>query len=162
MIYYFAYGSNLLEARFKKHCPSAKRITVGKINNYRLDFGNHFSQNWNGHVATIVPEKNSYVEGVVWKIPDNEIKFLDDQEDVHRNTYNTLFVPVYIGNIIRYCYCYQLTDLPCQNNHNLPSKSYLETIIKGAKESNLSNEYLEFLSSFRHNNRKSKMLYPDV
>lgn len=37
--YYFGFGSNLLTKRIKVQNKSAERVGVGKLKNYRLDFG---------------------------------------------------------------------------------------------------------------------------
>lgn len=163
MVYYFSYGSNLLEERISNSCPNAKRVGLGIIRNYRVDFGNHFSHNWKGHVATIVPEKDSIVEGAIWKINDFELTRLDIQEGIHMNIYNKIFVPVLsTTNYNVYCYCYMLTDLPKKNNDNLPSFSYLYTIIEGAKQSGLSEQYIKHIKSFKNNNNITDLYYPNI
>lgn len=163
MVHHFCYGSNLLNKRIEQSCPSANRINIGKIKNYRLDFGEYFSKNWNGYIATIVPDKGKTVWGAVWDIPKDEIENLNIQEGVERNIYNTIYVPVELndGNT-EFCYSYQLTKLPQPNNQHIPSLSYISTIRKGAMESNLPQSYISKLKKIKNNGRQSKVEFPFV
>lgn len=152
----------MLSDRTKNTCPNATFVSIGKIKNYTLQFGNYFSSNWNGHVATIVPNRDTYVWGVVWDIDDSEIELMDVQEGVSSNHYNTIFVPVVLQPSLQKCYCYsyQVTGLPTYSD--LPSKSYLSTIIKGATEHRLPENYILFLKSFVCNGKESKVKFPNV
>ena len=54
MKYYIAYGSNLNTEQMRWRCPTARKLTVGEIKDYRLEFrGKKESA-----VATIVPRKH--------------------------------------------------------------------------------------------------------
>lgn len=154
-IYHFSYGSNMADFRIKSNCPNAERIFIGKLDNFQFGFGPHFSYNWNGNVATIIPNKNYHVWGSVWKIPIQEIKQLDNQESVHKNIYSTQYLTVNIYNFNKLflntlsCYVYILTN---NKIGYIPSKSYLHTIIEGANQAKIPNYYIDYLQKFRHNN----------
>ncbi|CAH1392605.1 unnamed protein product [Nezara viridula] len=83
---YFAYGSNLLEKRIHINNPTAKRICIALLKNYRLDFS-YWSNRWGGNAATIVPDDSSFVWGAVWEI-DNS-----NSDDLDRNTNFLSFFP---------------------------------------------------------------------
>lgn len=56
------------------------------------------------------------------------------------------------GEIIK-CRTYQIIDLPeaCDIEEHLPSMSYLKTMVKGALESELPEEYIRYLRNIKHN-----------
>lgn len=55
------------------------------------------------------------------------------------------------------CRAYQLANIPeewdgpSSKRQNQPSTTYLKTIVKGAIETKLPSEYIDFLKSFEHN-----------
>nr|CAH7763711.1 unnamed protein product [Callosobruchus chinensis] len=155
---YFAYGSNLLAQRLHIHNPSAARAGIAKLNDYRLDFvGN--STLWNGAPSTIVPHPGKHVWGALWILDNADKDNLDRQEGVDKNIYFPLEVQVTsrdgkvmtartyreTAEIAEYVDLSKLPDERC------PSATYLKTILKGAKESSLPDEYQEFLRGIRHN-----------
>lgn len=160
-ILHFCYGSNMSFDRIKRNCPTAEKVGWGYIKNYEMVFGHYFSKNWNGHVATIISKNNSKVYGGVWKIKLDELPALDLQEGVDKNIYNTIFVPVFCNKgSLTYCYSYQLVT-NC-GEKKLPSKSYLNTIIKGASEMGVPRHYIDKLEKAPHNGKLSRFEYPDV
>lgn len=164
-VYHFCYGSNLLRARLQNTCPNAKRVGIGYAPNFEVVFGKHFSKRWNGCVATIQPRMNTKTWGCVWRIPLNEIHLLDDQEAVHRDIYNTIYIPVIMRKSTKaaFCYTYQLTDLPGRNIARYrPSSSYLDVILKGAKECKLPSRHILYLKKFKATKRKSSEAFPKV
>lgn len=69
-VLYFAYGSNLLAERFYIN-NNGTRIGYGRLTNYRLGF-KHFVSYWAGGVATIIPDKNNFLIGAIWRMDTNE------------------------------------------------------------------------------------------
>lgn len=53
------------------------------------------------------------------------------------------------------CRTYEWLDLPefRERYDNLPSLSYLKTVVKGALESELPADYVSFLRKFKHNGK---------
>lgn len=148
---YFAYGSNMSLKRLNENIPNATQITIGKLNNYRLEFTG-FSKKWNGSIATIVPSPNSHVWGVIWSINENDIKRLDRQEGVKKKIYFPKAVHVQIfSNILLKCRTYQKrkSKNPINNTPRKPSKAYIDTIIEGAKDYHLPKHYITYLESFK-------------
>ncbi|XP_018575000.1 gamma-glutamylcyclotransferase-like isoform X2 [Anoplophora glabripennis] len=155
---YFAYGSNLLEQRIHINNPTAVRHGIGKLQDYQLDFVT-YSKIWKGASATIVPKKDSHVWGALWEIDMVDMEHLDNQEGVSHKIYFPLTVEVEtpIGKKLN-CRVYiqtakvpdvvPLEDLPPERK---PSAVYINTMLKGAKESGLPGEYQEFLGRVAHN-----------
>lgn len=155
---YFAYGSNLLQQRIQLLNPSAKRYGIGKLIDYQLNF-NGFTKRWKGAPATIVPKSGSSVWGALWELDMEHMASLDEQEGVTSKVYFPKQVDVeLIDGTVKNCRVYQLCDNAaaidniCDLPENQkPSKVYLKTIILGARESKLPEDYMRFLESIPHN-----------
>ncbi|KAF6198477.1 hypothetical protein GE061_008225 [Apolygus lucorum] len=153
---YFAFGSNLLTQRIHLNNPTAKRYDVGVLEKYRLDFG-YLAKRWGGYVATIVPDERAVVWGAIWDIGDENLEDLDRQEGVKDSVYRPLEVPVKTpsGEVVT-CRCYCLVNQPSYpevpNVPNLlPSKVYMDTVIRGAIESRLPEDYVKMLEAIPNN-----------
>ncbi|KAJ9592008.1 hypothetical protein L9F63_001447 [Diploptera punctata] len=159
---YFAYGSNLLSQRILINNPSAVRKGIGKLKNYRLDFGFPFSRRWGGCPATIVPHDGKHVWGAVWEICQSNMSDLDRQEGVNENTYFPIEVFVEAPNGSNFkCRSYQLSSTAEGLEHEeplpkerQPSEVYITVIKKGAEESKLPPDYVELLKNIPHNGSK--------
>ena len=63
---YVAYGSNMNTSQMQHRCPGAQHIGVVDIPGYKLAFMHH-------GVATILPDEQSSIKGLAWRItPSNE------------------------------------------------------------------------------------------
>ncbi|KAF5272642.1 hypothetical protein FQR65_LT04884 [Abscondita terminalis] len=160
---YFAYGSNLLKERLARSVE-ASRQGIGKIKDYRLDFG-YFSKRWNGSVATIVPDPGREVWVAIWHVCGFEK--LDEQEGVQQNVYERFVVDVerLDGGVVT-GYTYMLTRNPEEYvpldalpKNRQPSKAYLDVILSGAKQSELPEYYQEKLREISHNNYDGQVRY---
>lgn len=76
-MHYFAYGSNLLQARMKHRVPRAKLVTVGRLPGYRLSFDLKVG---NSGKCDILPSEGDTVWGAVYSIPFFQIFRLDKYE----------------------------------------------------------------------------------
>ncbi|KAF8566541.1 hypothetical protein P879_05506 [Paragonimus westermani] len=145
MIYYFAYGSNLLKQRIQLHNRSAVYVGVGYLTNYRLLFGGK-SDHWGGATASIKPSPTDCVYGAVWTLDDRDISSLDAQEGVP-NHYSPFNVSVSVGGKILTCRTYALNT----EQEGPPSPYYLDIVLRGAIQSNLPDFYVEMLKNVHHN-----------
>ena len=126
-IKYFAYGSNLSHNQMNERCPGAIPICPARVIGYRLVFAGN-SQRWRGAVADIRPNTEWYVQGGLYRMRKRDLKSLDFYEgypDFYTREECEIILPTgeaIIGLI------YRMT-----NNLKIgkPSKSYLETIIRG-------------------------------
>ena len=118
---------NLNQMAFR--CPDAQVVDTVRLEGYRLAF----CMNGGGHgVATILPEPDSFVDGVLWRISERDEQSLDSYEG---------FPPAVregachcgrpgwpeAGEVMAYTMNSPYKDVPA-----LPSKSYLEGILNGA------------------------------
>lgn len=65
--YYFAYGSNMNLGQMRFRCPDAEVVGNVRLEDYRLAFRGRAPGNG---VATVLPEKGSCVDGVLWRITE--------------------------------------------------------------------------------------------
>lgn len=89
--YYFAYGSNMDSGQMRKRCPGAELVSVGTISGWR------FRINTRG-VATIVPQDESTVYGIVWRLSKADEQTLDRYEGVGRGLYAKRTMEVRLGD----------------------------------------------------------------
>jgi cation transport regulator ChaC len=114
---------------------------VGKaiLQGYRLGFYRR-SQLRNCGVLDIIPDKKSYVEGVLYNLPWRLSKHLDEREEVPRNGYRHEFVNVesrkkLYQKVRTYVVVNKLTqEIP-------PNDWYFQVVLRGAITCGLSEEY---------------------
>ena len=139
MTLYFAYGSNMNTSQMNRRCPGAELIGMARLTGYR------FIINHRG-VATLIPESEAYVLGVLWEISQEHERYLDRYEGYGHGLYDK---------------CYRDTrldsgkDIPAMvyidhRNAELgaPRDGYLESIIEGAEQHGLPEEYVAILRSW--------------
>ncbi|KTG31015.1 hypothetical protein cypCar_00044875 [Cyprinus carpio] len=148
---YFAYGSNLLKERLQLKNPSAVFHCVGRIQDYRLNFGlpgDRTDCAWHGGVATIQESVGDEVWGVVWKIDNQNLLSLDRQEQVHEGVYSPIEVKVEIKEEVLLCRTYKMNNLrPCP-----PSPQYKKVVCLGAQQNGLPQNYIQKLLALETNN----------
>jgi cation transport regulator ChaC len=89
---YFAYGSNLDRDQMQDRCPESETLRIAHLHGYRLAFGGH-SPNWEGAPATVVPEEDFSVPGLLYRITIDELEVLDTYEG-HPVRYERQIEPV--------------------------------------------------------------------
>lgn len=145
---YFAYGSNMDQEQMHYRCPDATLIDTAVLPGYR------FVINDRG-VATIIPEEEAAVPGVVWQVSSSDESALDRYEGYRLGMYDKCFrsvtdemgspVLVYIDHIH--------TSLGASRD------GYLDRIIHAAEVHGLPESHLNMLRlwpakrSFRTFNR---------
>ena len=73
---YFAYGSNMNLGQMRYRCPGAELEGRATLRGYRLAFGGR-SRTWGGAVATIVRDRASEVDGILYRLPRADLECLD-------------------------------------------------------------------------------------
>lgn len=137
---YFAYGSNMNEDELGK--INIKIINAEKaiLNDYVVALTRE-SKNRDGGVLDIVSSKGGIVEGVLFKIPDEYIKKINEKEGVCVGAYEPIIIKAQtmkgkqVSNVISYQVCKK--DNPPQ-----ASKEYKESVLKGANDHGLSAKYI--------------------
>ena len=125
--YYFAYGSNMNLEQMKYRCPAAEVVENVRLENYRLAFRGRAPGNG---VATVLPEKGSYVEGVLWKITEACEKSLDFYEGFP-SFYGKESESIRVKNrdgVEKEVFVYMM---------NAPHKDVLDGILEGCKDNQI-------------------------
>ena len=130
---YFAYGSNMNLNQMAFRCPDAEVVDTVRLEGYRLAF----CMNGGGNgVATIIPAEGSCVDGVLWRISEQDEQHLD-----HYEGFPYLYgkEPVTVTNrngqqreIMAYTMNSPYKDVPA-----MPSKAYLEGILNGCRQNGI-------------------------
>jgi len=140
MKHYFAYGANMdLDTMFDR-CPYAKFIEVGELKGY------HFIINTRG-VASIIPDNDSSVFGIIWTITEEDEAFLDHFEGVKGGWYtkHTVTVRKIVDNNIHDSLVYIASD----SKEGKPIEDYFTNIIKWAKNYKFPKGYILYLESLK-------------
>ena len=149
---YFAFGSNLDEARLRIHCPSARFVLPARLPDHRLAFSIESKRNWHGGVADIVPRAGDEVWGALWTIAGEHGRVLDEQEGVFRDPpayrrYRVTVATTSADSVT--CRSYQVVSPDARGF--APSPAYLDTILRGARACGLPAHYIAQLEAIEHN-----------
>ncbi len=153
-IEYFAYGSNLNTDQLKERGVSIKSSQKVKLPEWNLAF-TIYSDSWGGGVGDILPSKDEIVEGVVYRIDRESVRQLDHYEgrnlkdDMEVGMYRKQYIPVKMEDGWRTVLTYVVNrSIEHKLKVNLkPSEEYMDTIISGAREHELSDHYIEKLKN---------------
>ena len=138
---YFAYGSNMNFGQMKERCPRNRFIGKAYLEGFKFVFDGH-SDTRHGAVANVIQSSGHNVEGGLFAITESDLKSLDRSEGYPR-VYNKeeLTVRDEKGESFGVIVYKRIGE-----RTGKPSKSYLNTILKGAKDCQLSKRYInEFL-----------------
>lgn len=137
---YFAYGSNMVPSQMAFHCPAAEALGVAVLYGYR------FIINADGY-ATIVPDRDSLVLGVVWEIDGECERGLDRYEGIEEGLYRKarckVELPVGSGEGIE---C--LTYIGTNDRPGRPVTGYMEPILETAAELGFPEPYLAMMADY--------------
>lgn len=140
---YFGYASNLkqslLEERIDRHIPI--HVFTGKLNNYQFCF-NHRQQNGQTR-ANIIPKDGMNVLGVVYIIDEKYRNILLKSEPGYRLV--DLDIQLDYDKSIIKAKTFLTDDITSENL--LPSNDYLQTILIGAREHKLPEDYINYIIS---------------
>ncbi len=139
---YFAYGSNLLWSQMQARCPGARLHSVVRLEGYELCFPMiSFTRSGMG-VASIRPNEEAFVEGVIYAVTPEDLRRLDHYEsEGTKYRRDEITIPKF-GEVWTY-----LSRLDA-GHHYPPSEEYLNAVIRGAIKHGLSAEYIDILQAF--------------
>ncbi|MBW2458145.1 MAG: gamma-glutamylcyclotransferase [Deltaproteobacteria bacterium] len=135
-IHYFAYGSNMSQARMLARVPEADDLGRGYLEDWA--FACNKSGMDGSAKANLMPHPGERVWGVVYRLPASRLPELDAIEGGYRR----LTVTVCIGERDLSCHVYasdRLTDDP------IPFDWYQVVMVTGAEEHSLPEETIEGL-----------------
>lgn len=144
MMFYFAYGPNMERAQMKRLCKGSRFVSAARLSDHQLIFPRR-SDRWGGGVAGLKPAPGKVVEGVLYEVSEEDQKILDQAEDHPRSSLRRLvIVENFSGEKIKALVYFALGtgDYP-------PSRRYMEKLISGAEEHNLSDPYVAQLEAIK-------------
>ena len=145
-MYYFAYGSNLLTSYLQEYCPSATVVMRATIPNFRVEFP-YYSEESQGGLSSILEAPGELVEGVIFDILKTEFEAMDIMESVPQKLYRRdTFLAFGEDGKWHKADLYRVTTA---RGPFMPSKGYLDGMIKGAHEHGLSPEYIKRFEDMR-------------
>ena len=84
---YFAYGSNMALSQMASRCPSSTFEGKGRLLGYRWQINER-------GVGNIIESRDDYVEGVVYRIDQDNRRQLDRNEGVGKGYYRAEIIPI--------------------------------------------------------------------
>ena len=144
MMLYFAYGSNMERAQMKRLCKGSRFVSAARLTDHELVFPRR-SDAWGGGVAGLKPAPGKVVEGILYEVPEEDQKILDLAEDYPRSSIRKpVTAENFAGEKVK-AFAYFVMgagDYP-------PSRRYMEKLISGAEEHDLSPSYIAQLEAIR-------------
>lgn len=144
---YFAYGCNLNNEIIHQRCIAPKVIGIARLPGYKLGFYGH-SYIWDGAVEGIVKDPLSELWGVLYDLSFSDCDQLDGYEDARFDGAGVHFhYPVRVFDVQNTeveAILYKKSEL---GEKKLPSTEYLHTIVQGARENGLPEEYVNTLQN---------------
>ncbi len=141
---YFGYASNMEPPVFRRRCPGAKAVGRARLPGYRLAFS-RYSRQRRGGSADVVEDASSEVWGVLYEVDDACLASMDRVEDVptayRRERVTVLDDAGHPQEAITY--------VANKTGEFLPSREYLEAIVRGARAYGLPPEYIQVLERIR-------------
>ena len=130
---YFAYGSNMDLNQMAFRCPDAEVLETVRLEGYRLAFR---SNGGNRGVATILPDPDSHVDGVLWEISPEDERNLNFYEGFPRlYGKRTLTVVNRLGKEVE-AMAYVM-NAPYKDRPAVPGASYLRGILRGCQHNGI-------------------------
>ena len=127
---YFAYGSNMNLGQMNFRCPDAEILETARLEGYRLAFR---SNGGNRGVATILPDQDSHVDGVLWEISPEDERNLNFYEGFPRlYSKQILTLENRLGKELT-AMAYVM-NAPYKDRPAVPSASYLRGILRGCQQ----------------------------
>jgi gamma-glutamylcyclotransferase (GGCT)/AIG2-like uncharacterized protein YtfP len=139
---YFAYGSNMSSAVMEDRCAGVESMGAARLDGHRLAFSLP-SLRWGGHAADLAVDEGSAVWGVLWRVSDEHLAALDGVET--RYDRYPIMVAQNDSGITATTYRVK-RDLVAPTDGN-PDPAYLATILEGAAEHALPDNYVRALRS---------------
>lgn len=118
---YFAYGMNTNLTEMSRRCPGAVCLGPAWVNDYQLVFR---------YYADIEPAVDTYCDGVLWEITEDNLAALDALEGYPYH-YTRFSVLVHTERGSDTALVYQMID---QSFEQIPSNQYFDTVSQGYQQ----------------------------
>jgi gamma-glutamylcyclotransferase (GGCT)/AIG2-like uncharacterized protein YtfP len=144
-MYHFGYGSNLSLEYTTEMLPSATVAMKAYLPNFSLQF-QVWSKIRKGGLSNVAFTPGKIVHGAIFNTTEEEMHILDEREGYYKGQYQreTFMVLGEDGKL----YPADLYRAIDPQGPFTPSKSYVEIMLKGAKERGLDPEYIKTFQGF--------------
>ena len=137
---HFGYGSNLSMRFLRQYCPSADFVMRAYLPNYEVQF-RFWSKRRQGGISTIIEKPGALVHGVIYEVPEVELLVLDELESVPQGLYRReKFLVLCEGGGWQEADLYRVAE---PQGPFIPSRSYVELMLSGAREHGLDPSYVK-------------------
>ena len=145
-VYYFGYGSNLnVSATIKDLIPNGKFLMKAYLPNYEVQF-RKWSNNYRGGISHIMEVPGELVQGALYECPEGDLMQLDYRLDYYVPEYKReTFMVRGEDNQWYLASLYRLWE---PKGPFPPSRRYVEGMLEGAKQIELSPDYIEKIEGF--------------
>mgnify|MGYP000050046407 CR=1 FL=1 len=144
-MYHFGYGSNLSFEYTKDMLPSAKIAMKAFLPNFSIQF-QVWSKVRQGGLSNVAFDPGKIVHGAIFEVTEEEMASLDEREGYYKGQY--LRETFQVLGEDRKLYPAELYRAIDPQGPFTPSKSYVEIMLKGAKERKLDPEYIKTFEKF--------------
>lgn len=126
---YFAYGMNTNPVEMARRCPGATALGHARLINHSFRFAQH---------ADVEPCEDSYVDGVLWEIDQDNLLALDALEG-YPYYYNRVVRSVVLGSRTFHSLVYCMQP---GNEDSPPTRGYFDLIVRGYEAHNVPTDQL--------------------
>ncbi len=127
----------------KNRCKDSEYLGRAYLRNYKFIFDG-YSEERKGAVGNIIPHENGIVWGGLYEISGEDEMKLDECEGYHDGIYDKMKIDVIIDDESTIsAFIYYRTN----QSIGSPSEEYINTVIEGAKDCSLPDDYLEYIIS---------------
>ena len=127
---YFAYGMNTNPREMALRCPGATSMGHARLINHSFRFAQH---------ADVEPCSDSYVDGVLWEINEENLQALDNLEG-YPYYYNRVVASVVHGVRTYHALVYRMQP---GNRNSPPTHGYYNLVQEGYRAHNVPLDQLE-------------------
>lgn len=142
-MYYFAYGSNMLQARLARRVPSAVALGTARLHGHVLRFHQHGADGSGKCNALMTGNENDVVHGALYEIDESKMAKLHAAEGPGYE-FVTLDVHTANGPVRAALYRARPAWL---DDAMAPFAWYQAFVVAGAKQNNLPAEYISYLEN---------------
>jgi gamma-glutamylcyclotransferase (GGCT)/AIG2-like uncharacterized protein YtfP len=141
---HFAYGPLMERASMKRLCKESHFRSAARLHGYQLIFPRR-SDLWGGGMAGLKSAPGKVVEGVLYEVGEADQKILDQVEDHPRSSLRQpVTVETFAGEKVK-----AFGYFPLGAGDYPPSRRYMEKLISGAEEHDLSDSYIAQLEAIK-------------
>ena len=135
---YFAYGSNMDLGQMRVRCPASEVVGCGRLSGHAFRIAA-------GGYGTVVPDPDSTVHGVLWRLTEADEAELDRYEDLAAGLYRKIDV-----DIVRDDGSAERTMIYVATHSALgrPVPGYQEQVIEAAAHHRFPTSYIESLRTW--------------